>query len=107
MSDATPEWAAEQVVSCDRALHLIKSQFPELNATTIQKIGEGWDNTAFFVDDTTTFRFPHRSVAVELVQMEMEMAVVMVEVWCYCGKIGEDRRRERRRTEGRCGKEGR
>lgn len=70
----TAPWQAERELSPSEALALIRSQHPTLSATKIERLGAGWDNTAYLVDDTWVFRFPRRAIAVE--SLEFECAVL-------------------------------
>jgi aminoglycoside phosphotransferase (APT) family kinase protein len=63
-------WSAEHVVSQQLARQLINEQFPELEVTHLQELGEGFDNTVFVVNDRYVFRFPRRAIAVDLLKME-------------------------------------
>ncbi|MCA9655313.1 MAG: phosphotransferase [Myxococcales bacterium] len=63
-------WTAERVVSPAEALALVAAAHPSLSASRIEALGEGWDNTAYLVDDTWVFRFPRRQIAVELIEIE-------------------------------------
>ncbi|NOU92476.1 phosphotransferase [Paenibacillus sp. LMG 31456] len=63
-------WAAEQIVTNDVALELISTQFPELVPVTVKLIGEGFDNTVYQVNEQYVFRFPRRSIAVDLLLVE-------------------------------------
>jgi aminoglycoside phosphotransferase (APT) family kinase protein len=63
-------WSAEYVVSQQLAHQLINEQFPELEATHLKELGEGFDNTVFIVDNCYVFRFPRRAVAVDLLETE-------------------------------------
>lgn len=47
------------------AKQLIESQ-KLLQVDHIEKLDEGWDNTAFLVNDQFIFRFPHRSLGISL-----------------------------------------
>jgi len=53
-------WRPEIVVSQQLATKLIREQFPPLSR--VEPLGEGWDYTAFRVDDQFVFRFPRRAV---------------------------------------------
>ncbi|MEM7157945.1 MAG: phosphotransferase [Myxococcota bacterium] len=66
----TAPWLAERELTPREALALITSQHPTLAASTIERLGAGWDNTAFLVDDAWVFRFPRREVAVESLVFE-------------------------------------
>jgi aminoglycoside phosphotransferase (APT) family kinase protein len=67
-------WHPEIAVDATTAQALIGAQFPHLDASNVEAIGFGFDNTAFLVGDAFVFRFPRRSIAVPL--MEREMAVL-------------------------------
>lgn len=64
------QWEAEHTLPSDKALRLIQTQFPELNAKSLRFFGSGWDNTAYLVDETYVFRFPRREIAVSLIETE-------------------------------------
>jgi aminoglycoside phosphotransferase (APT) family kinase protein len=63
-------WEAEQVTPPETALALVKKQFPQLNATTIARLGEGWDNIAYIINNEFIFRFPRREISVPLIDAE-------------------------------------
>lgn len=67
---SSPPWAAEHTVSRDLARELIEVQFPELAPVRVESPSEGWDNVAFRVNATWVFRFPRRSIAVDLLRTE-------------------------------------
>jgi aminoglycoside 2''-phosphotransferase len=54
---------------------IVRSQFG-LNASTVERLGEGWDNEVFVVDEDWIFRFPKRANAIWL--MEREIAIMPV-----------------------------
>jgi aminoglycoside phosphotransferase (APT) family kinase protein len=58
------EWAADVTVDADLARRLIRGQFPALAADDLVLVGEGWDVTAWRVDEDWLFRFPRRDVVV-------------------------------------------
>jgi aminoglycoside phosphotransferase (APT) family kinase protein len=62
-------WKPERAVTADEARALVSAQFPELRDAPVIPFGEGWDNTAFLVGELV-FRFPRRTVAVQLLQTE-------------------------------------
>ncbi len=66
-------WVAQIAVSETLAKDLIEKQFSQLSVTAINKIGEGWDNTAFVINHTYVFRFPRREIAVGLLQHENQL----------------------------------
>lgn len=64
-------WDPEYVISSDKALRIINTQFPELNANSIEFLGAGNDNTAFIVNNTYVFRFPRKTESILLLQDEL------------------------------------
>lgn len=64
------EWDADVELSADGARDLIEAQFPSLAPATLVLLGNGWDNTAFLVNDRYVFRFPRRQVAAALLENE-------------------------------------
>ena len=63
-------WEAEQVVEPALATKLIRDQFPDVAAESVEPFGQGWDNTMLLVDGQLVFRFPRREIAVELLATE-------------------------------------
>lgn len=49
---------------------LVHAQFG-LHVTRIAKMGEGFDNVVFLINDTWAFRFPRRKEAVALIEHEI------------------------------------
>jgi aminoglycoside phosphotransferase (APT) family kinase protein len=66
------DWAAELVVDERLAERLLATQFPGLSARSLALLGEGWDYTAFLVDESWVFRFPRRAVVVPGTRREIE-----------------------------------
>ena len=58
------EWSAEAVVDEALARRLIASQAPQVELSSLELLGEGWDNTVWLVDGAWVFRFPRREIAV-------------------------------------------
>jgi aminoglycoside phosphotransferase (APT) family kinase protein len=58
------EWRADAVVDEALARRLIAAQAPELELSSLELLGEGWDNTVWLVDGDWVFRFPRREIAV-------------------------------------------
>lgn len=63
-------WEPEREVSIELARALVAAQFPELAGAAAEPFGTGWDNTAYLFDRTWVFRFPRRTIAVELIRNE-------------------------------------
>ena len=68
---SSPPWTAERTVSRDLARDLIEDQFPELAPARVESPSEGWDNVAYQVNATWVFRFPRRTIAVDLLRTEV------------------------------------
>lgn len=68
-----PPWTAEHAVTEEMARSLIESQFPQFAPTSLRLLGVGWDNTALLVNDRYVFRFPRRSVVVQLLETEVRV----------------------------------
>jgi aminoglycoside phosphotransferase (APT) family kinase protein len=66
----TQPWAPDRIVDADLAKALIETRFPELAPVQLESLGEGWDNTAYKVNDSFVFRFPRREPAVALIGTE-------------------------------------
>lgn len=65
-------WRPEVEVDEALARDLIRRQFPQLER--VERLGQGWDYSAFRVDDNFVFRFPRRAVV--LPGMEREIATL-------------------------------
>lgn len=66
----TRPWHAEHPITADLARSLIRARFPDVAAERVEPLGSGWDNTAFLVDGTLVFRFPHKPSAAALLETE-------------------------------------
>ena len=66
-------WSPEQAIPIEHAGAIIEKQFPELKPAKLQKLGEGFDNSVFMVNDQYVFRFPRRKIAVELIETETRL----------------------------------
>src|SRR4030081_1407652 len=67
---AHPPWTPDLEVDVRQARALIESQFPDLGGQSVKAFGKGWDNTAFLVGGGIVFRFPRRTIAVDLIATE-------------------------------------
>ncbi|HVA27513.1 MAG TPA: phosphotransferase [Candidatus Baltobacteraceae bacterium] len=65
-----PAWTPEIPVDEDLAKRLVRSQFPQFERAHVRRIGAGWDNAAYLVDEHLVFRFPQRAVAAPLIERE-------------------------------------
>ena len=66
----TRPWHAEHPITPELARPLIRARFPDIAAERVEPLGSGWDNTAFLVDGTLVFRFPHKPSAAALLETE-------------------------------------
>jgi aminoglycoside phosphotransferase (APT) family kinase protein len=64
-------WTSEYVVDAPLARKLIDDQFPSLSPASTVRLGAGWDNTVYLVNDRLVFRFPRRGIAVDLLRTEI------------------------------------
>jgi aminoglycoside phosphotransferase (APT) family kinase protein len=64
-----PEWSPEHVVDENLARRLIAGQCFE--PSTLELVGEGWDNTVWLVDEQWAFRFPRREIGVPGLKREL------------------------------------
>lgn len=68
---ANEEWHSEIVITEELVKTCIQEQFPSLTPIqSLKKIGEGWDNQVFLLNDSIVFRFPHRKISVQLIEQE-------------------------------------
>jgi aminoglycoside phosphotransferase (APT) family kinase protein len=67
------EWAADVDTSPEVVRRLLTSQFPQYSGSSLELLGEGWDNTAYLVDGQLVFRFPRRRSAAPLIYNEARM----------------------------------
>ena len=68
-----PVWDAEIVIDGPLVRGLLAEQFPELDAPSARLLGRGWDNSVWVVEERWAFRFPHRAVAVPLLERDVEV----------------------------------
>ncbi|MEZ0368404.1 MAG: phosphotransferase [Candidatus Sericytochromatia bacterium] len=71
--NAERPWLAEKEVGSELARQLIASQFPELEPLSLSHLGTGWDNVVYLVNQTFVFRFPRRSMALDLMDTEWKL----------------------------------
>ena len=55
------------------ARSLIMSQFPDLAPVRVAVLGDGWDNTAYRVNDDWVFRFPRREMGSNALEAEIRV----------------------------------
>ncbi|QRG67978.1 phosphotransferase [Brevibacillus choshinensis] len=73
------QWDADWEISDELVGQLIDSQFPELGSKRIKRLGNGWDNTVYQIGDEYVFRFPRRTIAVDLIKMEGQLLPKLAE----------------------------
>lgn len=62
----------ETNINTEQAKLLIEDHF-DFNVTSIEVLGEGWDNLVYLVNRELVFRFPRREIAVPLLQREIDV----------------------------------
>jgi aminoglycoside phosphotransferase (APT) family kinase protein len=70
---SVPEWSAEVTVDEPLVRRLIAGQFRQLADAPLRRIGEGWDNVVWLVDESWVFRFPHRTMGGQLIERELSV----------------------------------
>ncbi|HTU71201.1 MAG TPA: phosphotransferase [Candidatus Baltobacteraceae bacterium] len=70
-------WEAEIDVDEVLARRLIGAQFPQLARASMRRIGSGWDNAAYLVEEHLVFRFPRRTIAAPLMTKELAILPVL------------------------------
>lgn len=65
-----PAWTPEILVDEELATRLIRSQFPQFERAHVRRVGSGWDNAAYLVEEHLIFRFPQREIAAPLMDRE-------------------------------------
>lgn len=74
-------WHADIHITDALVKKCIEAQFPALAPITdLECIGEGWDNKAYLINKKTIFRFPRRSVAVELIERENKVLDALLKI---------------------------
>lgn len=66
----TPRWTSDLPIDLALATSLIQQQFPDLAASGVRVLGEGWDNLAVCAGPAV-FRFPRRRIAVPFLESEL------------------------------------
>jgi len=70
-------WDAEEHVDEERARRLVRAQFPQLGATEVVLVSEGWDYLVYRVDGEWAFRFPRREAVVSGTDREIAVLPVL------------------------------
>lgn len=66
-------WDAEIVLDEALVRALLCEQFPDLDASSARRLGEGWDNSVWVVEEQWAFRFPRRETAVPGLGREIDV----------------------------------
>lgn len=67
-------WHADIEVTETLVRTCLQNQFPALMPiTSLECIGEGWDNKVFLLNEKIIFRFPRRKIATELIENESRL----------------------------------
>jgi len=67
------QWDADIDFTQQQAAQLIERQFPELSPARLERLGTGWDNTAYVVNGRWVFRFPRRRAMAKLLENEVRV----------------------------------
>jgi aminoglycoside phosphotransferase (APT) family kinase protein len=71
------QWTPEVRVDDALARRLVATQFSPLPERSLVFLGEGWDYTAFLVDESLVFRFPRREIGVPGTEREIAKLPVL------------------------------
>jgi aminoglycoside phosphotransferase (APT) family kinase protein len=72
MSDhAQKPWEKGPQLTASEVLHILNSNFPHLQATEVRRLGDGWDNTTWLINQQWAFRFPKHPTAHTLLNHEL------------------------------------
>jgi len=63
-------WDSEFPITETLVHKLLACQFPQLKPLQISRLGQGWDNAAFLVNQCYVFRFPQREIAAPAILIE-------------------------------------
>lgn len=63
-------WEPEIDVDAHLARRLIAEQFSQFANASLRRIGAGWDNAAYLVEEHLIFRFPRRTISAPLIVKE-------------------------------------
>lgn len=66
-------WDPTNVIQIETVIDIFEEQFPNIQIKNIKKIGEGFDNTVFMLNDEILLRFPRREVAVSILDIERRL----------------------------------
>ncbi|MFU8797723.1 MAG: phosphotransferase [Gammaproteobacteria bacterium] len=70
-------WDNQNPLTSEQISEVISEQFPALGLVTAHKLGEGWDNTTWRVNNEWLFRFPKHQLAAELLHNELRLLPVL------------------------------
>jgi len=70
-------WDPAVVMEEELAKEIVKIQFPKIKINVIKKIGEGFDNTVFCLNDEIILRFPRREIVVEILNVERKLLPII------------------------------
>ncbi|MEH7401251.1 phosphotransferase [Gottfriedia acidiceleris] len=70
-------WDPAIVMEEELAKEIVKIQFPKIKINVIKKIGEGFDNTVFCLNDEILLRFPRREIAVAILNVERKLLPII------------------------------
>jgi len=69
--DMLASWKSDIPLTPNQARELLLQEFPSLELHEFYAFNEGWDNTAYLVNNRWVFRFPRRKIAVDNLRNEI------------------------------------
>ena len=67
-----PTWSAERTVD-EPLVRRLLTQFDEVEASSIERVSEGWDYSIWLIDERWAFRFPRREIVLRGMELEIEV----------------------------------
>ncbi len=70
----------DRELTAEIARDVVREQFPELAADTIEPMGEGWENETYLVDGRVVFQFPRRADGADGFEWEARVQALVASV---------------------------
>lgn len=72
-------WSADRELTTAQVRRAITSQFDDVRANRVIRMGSGWDNDVYVVDDAWIFRFPRREEVAQGIEREIAASTLATE----------------------------
>lgn len=72
-------WSADRELTTAQVRRAITSQFDDVRANRVIRMGSGWDNDVYVVDDAWIFRFPRREEVAQAIEREIAASSLAAE----------------------------